>query len=284
MPMDTQNQSNFQFDRIAEAITFLKSHFQEQPSLHDLANAVHLSPFHLQRLFQEWAGTTPKKFLQYVSIDYARKRLAESATSLTDVAFDTGLSSTSRLHDLFVSIEGMTPHIYRKGGATLHIQCAVSDTVFGPIFIGATNRGVCFVGFFEREEDAFLDLKRRFPEAHYSYEHNPFHSQITQFFTRDWSNLAEIKLHLKGTPFQLKVWESLLRIPQGGLTTYGQIAAGLQQPAASRAVGSAVGNNPVAYLIPCHRVIQASGALGGYMWGTARKEAIIGWEAAQIGD
>lgn len=274
------NSSHVNFQRIEEAIDYIRAHFKEQPSLEQVAAEVHLSPYHFQRLFTDWAGVSPKKFLQYISLDHAKKMLADQAT-ITDVAFDTGLSGTSRLHDLFINIEGMTPGEYKNGGENLNINYSFAETPFGHIIVGSTPKGICHISFADTEAEGLQALTAFFPNATYKQLLDMQQQNALFIFTQDWSKLSEIKLHLKGTPFQIKVWETLLKIPSGSLISYGAIAQHLQQPTASRAVGSAVGDNPVAFLIPCHRVIQGGGAFGQYHWGSNRKTAMIGWEAAQ---
>jgi len=273
-------QEEINFNRIAEAISYIKANFKTQPGLEEIAEKVNLSPFHFQRLFSEWAGTTPKRFLQYISISYAKEMLKENQ-SLFDTALETGLSGTSRLHDLFVNIEGMTPGEYKNGGENLHINYSFAESPFGNIIVASTSKGICHIAFYDDENIALANLQRQFPAAQYQQILDKEQQNALFIFSHDWSKLHQIKLHLKGTDFQLKVWEALLKIPMGKLATYGNIAKQLQNPNASRAVGTAIGDNPVAFLIPCHRVIQSSGALGGYHWGVNRKTAMIGWEAAK---
>jgi AraC family transcriptional regulator, regulatory protein of adaptative response / methylated-DNA-[protein]-cysteine methyltransferase len=273
-------QEEINFNRIAEAISYIKANFKTQPGLEEIAERVNLSPFHFQRLFSEWAGTTPKRFLQYISIGYAKEMLKENQ-SLFDTALETGLSGTSRLHDLFVNIEGMTPGEYKNGGENLHINYSFAESPFGNIIVASTSKGICHIAFYDDENIALASLQRQFPAAQYQQILDKEQQNALFIFSHDWSKLHQIKLHLKGTDFQLKVWEALLKIPMGKLATYGNIAKQLQNPNASRAVGTAIGDNPVAFLIPCHRVIQTSGALGGYHWGVNRKTAMIGWEAAK---
>ena len=277
--MDTQ--ANINFKRIAEAIDYIKANFKSQPNLDEVAKNIHLSPAHFQRLFTEWAGTSPKKFLQYISIEHAKKMLQQDQVSLFDAAFETGLSSTSRLHDLFVNIEGMTPAEYKNGGKSLHILYSFAESAFGPLIVASTSKGVCYMAFEDNEEKALKDLVAKFPNAVFERKLDLLQQNALFIFQDDWSKLSQVKLHLKGTAFQLKVWESLLKIPMGKLSTYGSLAAAMGSPNASRAVGTAIGSNPVAFLIPCHRVIQSTGTFGGYMWGPTRKAAIIGWEGAQ---
>jgi len=274
-------QQALNYERVAAAIDYIKLHFQQQPSLEEIAEKVHLSPFHFQKLFTEWAGTSPKKFLQYTSIEHAKKLLKDQST-LADAAFETGFSGTSRLHDLFVNIEGMTPAEYKNGGKSLSINYSFAQTTFGNIIVASTAKGICYMAFSEDENIGFLTLQSHFPNANSQQIADLIQQNALHVFQYDMQNIDRIKLHLKGTDFQLKVWQTLLKIPKGQVSTYGKIARKIDKPNASRAVGTAIGSNPVAFLIPCHRVIQASGNLGGYMWGNTRKTAIIGWEAAQM--
>lgn len=278
--MSTQQQNNY--DRIAEAITFIKNNFKTQPGLDKIAEQINLSPFHFQKLFTEWAGISPKKFLQYISLEHAKKILKETQATLFDTAFETGLSGTGRLHDLFINIEGMTPGEYKNGGENLSINYSFAESPFGNILVASTSKGICYMAFAGDENEALKNLQTIFPKAHYKQMVDLIQQNALYIFTHEWSKLNDIKLHLKATEFQLKVWQTLLKIPMGHLSTYGSIAKQIKNPNASRAVGSAIGSNPVAFLIPCHRVIQSGGALGDYMWGTSRKAALIGWEAARI--
>lgn len=277
----TTTQEEINYNRIAGAIEYIKDNFKNQPSLEEIAEKVHLSPFHFQKLFTEWAGTTPKKFLQYISAEYAKKLLKENQTSLSETAFKTGLSGTSRLHDLFVNMEGMTPAEYKNGGQSLLINYSFAESPFGNMIVASTAKGICYMAFEEDEVKALEKLVSKFPNACFSRKLDMLQQNALFIFQNDWSKLPEIKLHLKGSGFQLRVWEALLKIPMGGLTTYGSIAEKINSPNASRAVGTAIGSNPVAFLIPCHRVIRSSGTFGGYMWGNTRKTAIIGWEGAK---
>lgn len=274
-------QEHIDYKRIAEAIDYIREHFKEQPSLEEVAEKIHLSPFHFQRMFSEWAGVSPKKFLQFISVQHAKELLANKRNTLSDVAYETGLSGTSRLHDLFISIEGMTPGEFKNGGENLSINYSFAESPFGNIIVASTSKGICHLAFAENEQEAFQQLKAQFPNAGYHQVVDLVQQNALYIFTQDWKRLSEVKLHLKGTEFQIKVWEALLKIPMGQLSTYGDIAKQLEAPKASRAVGSAVGDNPVAFLIPCHRVIQSTGAIGQYHWGSTRKAAIIGWEAAK---
>lgn len=276
--MDNQRQIDFQ--RISKAIEYINTHFREQPSLNEIAEYVNMSPYHFQRMFKDWAGVSPKKFLQYISIEYAKRLINKQGITLSEAAFLTGLSGTSRLHDMFVKIEGMTPAEYKNGGKNLTINYSFEKSPFGNLIIASTDKGVCHMAFENDRKKAIEGLVTRFEKACFQQQKENYHEDIIAIFEKRDKDPKEIKLHIKGTEFQLKVWESLLKIPRGRLSTYGEIAGAIGKPTASRAVGNAIGNNPIAYLIPCHRVIQASGALGGYMWGESRKTAIIGWEMA----
>jgi AraC family transcriptional regulator, regulatory protein of adaptative response / methylated-DNA-[protein]-cysteine methyltransferase len=278
-----EKQEEINYNRIAEAIDFYRHNFRDQPSLDTVAEHVHVSPFHFQRMFKDWAGVTPKQFLQYLTLEHAKQVLKKGTeVTLVDAAFESGLSGTSRLHDLFIKVEGMTPGEYKNGGEQLAINYSFAESPFGTIIIASTHKGICYMAFADGEEEVVLqELKNQFPNAKYRQLSDTIQQNALFIFTQDWNKLHEIKLHLKGTAFQIKVWEALLRIPMGELSTYSGIAGKLSQPLASRAVGSAVGANPVAFLIPCHRVIKASGEFGNYHWGSTRKNAMIGWEACK---
>jgi AraC family transcriptional regulator of adaptative response/methylated-DNA-[protein]-cysteine methyltransferase len=269
------------YERIQKAIEYITANFQQQPNLDEVAKQVHMSPFHFQRIFKEWAGVSPKKFLQYISVEHA-KSLLQQNYSISDVSFETGLSGTSRLHDLFVTIEGMTPGEYKNGGEQLHINYSFAESPFGNILVASTAKGICHLAFAEDEADAFQQLKNRFPKATFKQVVDAIQQNALFIFTQDWKDLSKIKLHLKGTGFQLKVWEALLKVPMGNVTTYSTVAAAVGKANASRAVGTAVGDNPVAFLIPCHRVIKSTGMFGQYHWGSVRKTAMLGWEAAKV--
>lgn len=277
--MDATDQ--FNYDRIAKSISYIKEHFKEQPTLDVVAEKVHLSQYHFQRLFKEWAGVSPKKFLQYISLEHAKKILKETDSTLFDTAYETGLSGTGRLHDLFMNIEGMTPGEYKNGGEALHINYSYAQSPFGTVLIASTEKGLCHVAFLDDEEKAIYQLKTKFPNASYAQRVDQFQVNALMIFANDWSDMPKLKLHIKGTEFQLKVWDALLKVPPGQMTSYGTIAKTIENPKATRAVGTAIGKNPIAYLIPCHRVIQANGDLGNYLWGNTRKSAIIGWEGAK---
>ncbi|MEO5673893.1 MAG: methylated-DNA--[protein]-cysteine S-methyltransferase [Chitinophagales bacterium] len=276
-----KDQYHINYTRIAQAIDYIRENFRTQPDLDAVAEKIHLSSYHFQRLFTDWAGVSPKKFLQYMSVEYAKSILKNKQATLFDAAFETGLSGTSRLHDLFIKIEGMTPGEFKNGGENLSINYSYAESPFGDILVASTARGICYMAFAESEHEVLNDLKNSFPNARLRQMLDLIQQNALYIFTHDWSQLHEIRLHLKGTDFQLKIWETLLKIPMGQLSTYGNIAEQIENPKASRAVGSAIGDNPVAFLIPCHRVIQSSGIFGQYHWGTTRKTAMIAWEAAR---
>lgn len=275
------HQHDIDYARIEAAIYFIKDHLQDQPSLDEIAAAVQLSPFYFQKLFTEWAGVSPKKFMQYLTLEYAKSLLRTPNSTLLDTANTIGVSGTSRLHDLFITIEGMTPGEFKNGGAGLQINYDFTESPFGQLIVASTTKGICHLFFVTDQQQAVNNLIARFPHASFQNTTDKLQQDALGFFRRDWHQREQIKLHLSGTPFQLKVWESLLKIPLGALVTYGTIANNIEKPSAARAVGTAIGSNPIAFLIPCHRVIQNTGRFGGYMWGETRKSAIIGWEAAQ---
>lgn len=274
-------QTEIDFERIAKAISYLKQNFKQQPDLEALAESVHLSPFHFQKMFTAWAGVSPKKFLQVLSLDYAKKMLRENQVTIEATTFEIGLSSTSRLHSLFVKIVGMSPAEYKNAGEGLQINYQYISGIFGKMLIASTTKGICFLSFVDDENTAFQTLIAQFPKAAYVNQADHFQKDAIELLSGNAHQPKEILLHLKGTEFQLKVWQALLQIPSGSLSTYGNIAQKIIHPKAARAVGTAIGSNPIAYIIPCHRVIQSTGFFGGYMWGSERKTAIISWEAAQ---
>lgn len=272
------------YQSIAAAIAFLQTHYRDQPSLAAVAQHVHLSEAHLQRLFTRWAGISPKRFLQYLTVEYAKSKIAETA-NLLDLTMAAGLSSPGRLHDLFVSLEAMSPGEYKAGGAGLDIHYGIHPTRFGSALIATTTRGVCNLLFLEETGDAAQAegealLRQAWPQANLQYD--PTATQpVGDRLLNPLSNPQPVSLWVKGTNFQVQVWRSLLALPPGSLSTYRQIAQHVGRPTASRAVGNAIGSNPVALLIPCHRVIRESGELGGYRWGLTRKSALLSWEASR---
>ncbi|HML64843.1 MAG TPA: methylated-DNA--[protein]-cysteine S-methyltransferase [Dysgonomonas sp.] len=276
------NQESLDFNRIKKAIEYISENYKYQPSLDKISEHIHLSPFHFQRLFKEWAGVSPKRFLQYISIQHAKQILRETQATLFDTAFEVGLSGTSRLHDLFINIEGMTPAEYKNEGSYLTINYSFALSPFGKIIVASTPKGICHMSFAEDHKEAIKNLTSIFPKANYQNSADEIQKNAIRIFNLDWESLDKIKLHIKGSDFQLKVWQALLNIPMGQLSSYQNIANLIKSPKASRAVGNAVGQNPVAYLIPCHRIIQSTGALGDYHWGHIRKTSMIGWEAAKV--
>src|ERR1700712_5212618 len=232
--MGTQEAINYH--RIAEAINYIRLNFKDQPNLDEVAEKVSMSPFHFQRMFTEWAGISPKKFLQYLSVEYAKGILKEKQATLFDAAFQTGLSGTGRLHDLFINIEGMTPAEYKNGGKALIINYSFAESQFGDILVASTAKGVCYLAFADNKEEALTGLREQFPNAAYHQVVDMIQQNALFIFKKDWSKLSTVKLHLKGTAFQLKVWEALLRIPMGGLHTYGLVAQHVHLPNAGRAV------------------------------------------------
>ncbi|MBI1243374.1 MAG: methylated-DNA--[protein]-cysteine S-methyltransferase [Alphaproteobacteria bacterium] len=272
------------YDRIARALAFLEENVDDQPDLDRAAAEVGLSPFHFQRLFTRWVGVSPKKFLQYLSLDRAKECLA-GAGSVLDASFAAGLSGPGRLHDLFVAHEAVTPGEYKLRGAGLEISWGWADSPFGEALVLTTARGICGLAFAMPGADgkraAFDDMKRRWPDA--KFREDPAEvARIASvlFDPAARKKGARLKLLLCGSPWQIKVWEALLTIPQGKLVAYDDIAQAVGKPSASRAVGTAVGANPISWLVPCHRVIRKSGAISHYHWGKPRKMAMIGWEAA----
>ena len=270
------------YARIADAIRFIASQVERQPTLDEIAAHVHLSPFHFQRLFSRWAGVTPKRYLQVLTLERAKALLQESRP-LLEVADTLGLSSGSRLYDHFVQLEAVTPGEYKQRGAGLVIDHGVHDTPFGQAFVALTPRGVCNFSFLdEKAPDAPLaTLARNWPEAELREAPSRTQGVINTMFDDSKALDRPISLHVSGTNFQISVWRALLQIPPAKVVSYTQVASAVGNPKAARAVGLAVGANPVALMIPCHRVIQQNGKLGGYHWGETRKQAIHAWEAAR---
>jgi AraC family transcriptional regulator of adaptative response/methylated-DNA-[protein]-cysteine methyltransferase len=266
--------------RIVRAIHFLTARYTEQPRLEDAADAVGLSPFHFQRLFTRYVGVSPKSFIGHLTLEHAKRELASGA-SVMDAAIESGLSGSSRLHDLSLKIEAMTPGEYAKGGRGLSIEYGFADCPFGRVLVMTTPKGVCGLAFGDEGEDERMlaDMTSRWPKADFIENAGRAEDIVRRIFEHDGK--TEIGLHLLGTPFQIKVWEALLAIPEGKMTTYGTLAARLGDAKASRAVGTAVGRNPVSWLIPCHRVLGSDGALHGYHWGLVRKRSMLAMEAAR---
>jgi len=267
------------YDQMADAIGWLIDHAEERPSLRQAADAAAMSPFHYQRVFSEWVGLSPARFLQVLTRQHLASLLQEPLP-LEAIADEAGLSGLSRVHDLFVTLEAMTPEEYRHQAAGLDIDWGVHDTRFGQALLAATGRGLCAMLFVEKDDDPRALLEARWPRARLHESPQATADLAAQLFT-DTNLLAnKLPLLVRGTNFQVKVWEALLQIPYGQVTTYQRIAQTIGRPTASRAVGQAVGANPIGYLIPCHRVIQATGCLGSYRWDTKRKASLLAWEHA----
>ncbi len=284
-------ENNINYLRIEQAIQYLEKNFQRQPELDEVAEKVHLSPFHFQRIFTDWAGISPKRFLQFLTVDFLKEKLQQSK-NLVEAAEHAGLSSQSRVYDLFTTLEAVTPQEYKQKGSGIRIEYGMHETPFGLCLIGVTERGICWLSFIGTDEDPKFELEKMKEHWHNSVFHQDqqlTETFIEQIFNRRGAGLpagkagAPRKLHafVKGTNFQIKVWEALLKIPIGGVTTYQCVAESIQNPKAMQAVGSAVGSNHIAYLIPCHRVIRKDGILGEYRWNSTRKKSIIGWEMAK---
>lgn len=272
------------YELVRRNLEFLRENWKDQPSLEDLAQQNGLSAAHLQRLFQRWAGLSPKAFLQALTIDHARKLLRESA-SVLDTAYEVGLSGPGRLHDLFVTHEGMSPGAYKAKGQGLTIRYGFHDCPFGKALVMTTDHGVCGLAFADggQELATFADMKTRWPLADYVEDEVATAPVALRIFEpRRWTAEAPLKITFIGTDFETRVWQTLLRIPLGRATTYSDIATHVGKPQAARAVGAAVGRNPISFVVPCHRVIGKSGQLTGYHWGLTRKSAILGWEAGLL--
>ncbi|MEO9385390.1 methylated-DNA--[protein]-cysteine S-methyltransferase [Chromobacterium phragmitis] len=275
-------ESSRDYARVRDAIRYLVAHADAQPRLADLAGALHLSESRLQRLFTQWAGVSPKRFIQQLTCEAAKARLA-TGEPLLPLSHELGLSGGSRLHDLFVTLEAMTPGEYQRGGAGLDIGWSVEATRFGPALLAQTARGVCALQFVADEAAGEAWLRGRWPNAALRWREGQGRALCRRLFDPlEAADGPPLALRVQGSNFQIQVWRALLAVPYGGLIGYGQLAAGMGRPGAARAVGNAVGANPVAWLIPCHRVIRAAGALGGYRWGEERKLDLIGWECARL--
>lgn len=272
------------YERIERAIRYLVQHRLEQPSLAEVAAEVGLSESHLQRVFRRWAGVSPKRFLQYLTAAHA-KRLLRAGTSVLETTLATGLSAPSRLHDLFVSLEAMTPGEYKRLGADLTIRFGVHDSPFGPALVAATPRGVCWLSFVEPGETELhvRELADRWPLSRLAEDPAATAPLAERIFESQRAD-APLNVLVRGTNFEIRVWDALLNIPPGTAATYGAVARTLGAPGASRAVGGAVARNAVGYVIPCHRVIRSTGAFGDYRWGAARKRAMLAYESAATTD
>ncbi|MGC3989481.1 MAG: methylated-DNA--[protein]-cysteine S-methyltransferase [Chthoniobacteraceae bacterium] len=280
--MIVSTETNINYQRIEQAIKYLEDNFQRQPELDEVAEKVHLSPFHFQRIFTDWAGISPKRFLQFLTVDFLKSKLQESR-NIVEAAESAGLSSQSRVYDLFTTLEAVTPQEYKMKGSGIQVEYGFHETPFGTCLLGITQRGICWLSFVKTDGDPRTELESMKEHWHNSVFHQ--NQEITAAFVQQIfsERPSDKKLHLlvKGTNFQVKVWEALLRLPMGSVTTYQGIAEQIQNPKAMQAVGSAVGSNHIAYLIPCHRVIRKDGILGEYRWSASRKKSIIGWEMAK---
>ena len=269
------------YERVANVIRFLDRHHTEQPDLHQLASAAGLSPFHFHRLFSAWAGVTPKDFLQCLTLEHV-KHLLRNGDNVFDAALNAGLSGPGRLHDLCVTLEAASPGEMKNGGAGMQIDYGFAETPFGQALIAETKRGICHLSFVDgHSRNSARDLlTSQWPNAKLNRNDARIAELSAKIFTqvRDRASGPTLRAFVRGTPFQLRVWRALLRVPSGSLTTYGRLAQAIGQSQAARAVGSAVGANPIAFIIPCHRVIRETGALGNYHWDPIRKRAIVGWE------
>ena len=267
------------YQRMTETLAWISAHFEEQPSLADIASRAGTSPYHFQRLFSRWVGLSPKKSVQFLTLERAKACL-DASQSVLDAAFTAGLSSPGRLHDLFVNIEAVTPGEYRRGGAGLVIRHGIHDSPFGPSLLMHTERGICALAFVDEGNDEYTlaSMARRWPNARLTADGKAGEALAARVFAAPGTGGDAVTLLLHGTPFQIQVWNALLRVPAGSITSYQALANYIGKPNASRAVGTANGANPISYLIPCHRVIRKSGALGGYRWGLGRKLAMLSQE------
>jgi len=273
-------EKHYNYQRIEKAIRYLEENFSQQPNLDTVADDLALSPFHFQRLFSEWVGISPKRFLQYLTTGFLKTRLQETR-NLIEAAEIAGLSSQSRVYDLFVNLEAVTLHEYKTHGAGITIDYGLHTTPFGDCLIGITERGICYFAFIgEYLSLAQLRLQTDWKNATFCHNQESTQRIIDQLFDKS-RPAVPLNLLVRGTNFQVKVWEALLRIPEGYVASYQTIAQWIQQPRALQAVGSAVGANPIGFLIPCHRVIRKEGMIGEYHWGATRKKAILGWEMAK---
>lgn len=267
------------YERIARVIRFLDERHAEQPDLQTLAKEVGLSESHFHRLFSSWAGITPKDFLQCLTLTHAREML-RSGRNVLDTALESGLSGPGRLHDLCVNLEAASPGELKSGGAGWVITFGFAATPFGKCLIAESPRGICHLSFGDSEKMAIADLKSEWPKAELKRDDSTATKLAAKIFTQRNNSRSPLRAFVRGTPFQVKVWRALLQVPPGSVTSYGRLAQSVGKPTASRAVGTAVGQNPLAYLIPCHRVIRETGAFGHYHWDPVRKRAMIAWECS----
>ena len=272
---------------VRRAIAFLSETWEEQPDLDRLAHHLGLSPAYCQKLFKRWCGLSPKEFVQAITADHARRLLADSA-SVLDCAHEVGLSGASRLYDLFVSHEAMTPGDFKRRGEGLELAYVFHPSPFGEALIMVTNRGVAGLAFVNEDAgqtraEALADMMRRWPRAHYVEAPERTLPHFHRIFdVSNWNSERPVRVILIGTDFEIRVWETLLKIPMGRVVSYADIARHIGCPTATRAVGSAIGRNPLSFVVPCHRVVRGDGNLGGYHWGLTRKKALIGWETGWL--
>ncbi|MBG6145532.1 AraC family transcriptional regulator of adaptative response/methylated-DNA-[protein]-cysteine methyltransferase [Labrenzia sp. EL_142] len=270
---------------VRQTLKRITEDWREQPTLEQLAKEARLQPIQLQRVFSRWAGLTPKQFLQAITLDHAKALLRDSA-SVLDASYEVGLSGSSRLHDLFITHEAMTPGDYRARGEGLQIVYGFHPSPFGQVLILATDKGLAGLGFADpgEEQSTLEDMCERWPAAIYSHDQDATSSYAQRVFDPDkWCEDQPLNVVMIGTDFEIRVWQTLLKIPMGQATTYSDVAASIGNPKASRAVGSAVGRNPISFVVPCHRVLAKGGQIGGYHWGLTRKRAILGWESGLSG-
>ncbi|MFZ5967723.1 MAG: methylated-DNA--[protein]-cysteine S-methyltransferase [Bacillota bacterium] len=270
---------------VEKAIKYIEANYKQQPRLEEIAQHLHLSQYHFQRVFTRWAGISPSKFLQYVTMSHAKKLLSESR-SILDVSDQVGLSSTSRLYDLFVNFDAITPGEYKQSGEGLEIIYGFHPTLFGECLIAVTERGICALSFIgdQDKQEVLEDLKRQWDRSRLTHHQEKTQNIIQRIFHPEQNRNEKLKILLKGTNFRIKVWEALLNVAFGKLVSYKDIALMIGKPTASRAVGNAIGKNPIAYVIPCHRVIRDIGIIHNYRWSSTRKKIIIGWEASHVQD
>ena len=275
-------ETGYHYELMRRAIDLIDSEDGRHSTLENIAAEMHMSPAQFQRIFSRWAGVSPKRYQQWLTLDHAKSLLAERHTTL-GTADAVGLSGSGRLHDLFVRWEAMSPGDFARGGEGLTITWGWVDSPFGPALLMATGKGICGIGFAAEtgREAAMADMRSRWPKATYIEDREAIQPYAEQAFPREGSNNAPAQLYLIGAPFQIKVWEALMRIPTGHVTTYSDIATAIGHPKAVRAVGTAVGRNPISWLIPCHRALRKSGGLGGYHWGLPVKRTMLAWEAAE---
>ncbi|MES0884753.1 bifunctional helix-turn-helix domain-containing protein/methylated-DNA--[protein]-cysteine S-methyltransferase [Roseibium sp. SCP14] len=280
-PISVGEEASENYAVVRQTLKRITEDWRDQPTLEELAKEVDLQPIQLQRVFSRWAGLTPKQFLQAITLDHAKALLRDSA-SIMDASFEVGLSGSSRLHDLFVTHEAMTPGDYRNRGGGLKIIYGFHPSPFGQVLVMATDKGLAGLGFADpgEEENSLEDMCSRWPAAQYVHNQDATARYAQRVFDpKKWQENQPLNIVMIGTDFEIRVWQTLLKIPMGQATTYSDIAACLGNPKASRAVGSAVGRNPISFVVPCHRVLAKGGKIGGYHWGLTRKRAILGWES-----